>query len=145
MNNSDRCRELYELWGGVAMSVTVTCPYCNSAARLVTGAVIYPHRSDLHKKRFYLCAPCQAWVGCHPGTERPLGRLADEQLRAARVRAHAYFDQLWQSGQMKRKDAYAWLAEQLGIEVKKCHISWFDVQQCERVVEACQNIPISSD
>jgi hypothetical protein len=37
---------------------------------------------------------------------------------------------------MSRKEAYAWLAKALGIKnVGDCHIGWFDIAMCERVVK----------
>lgn len=117
--------------------MNVTCPYCDRAAMLVPGREIYPHRADLHHREFWSCPPCGAYVGCHENTANPLGRLANAELRVAKVQAHAAFDPLWRDGQMKRKAAYRWLAQQLGIEFKACHIGWFDVEQCRRVVEVC--------
>jgi hypothetical protein len=122
----------------------VICPYCTSAAALVRGKAIYPHRPDLNSKFFYRCEPCQAWVGCHPGTKTPLGRLANAELRAWKSKAHAAFDPVWRremSFGVKKHTArgagYSWLAEQLGIEHSDCHIGMMDVAQCRRVVEIC--------
>jgi hypothetical protein len=115
------------------------CPYCNKPATLVGGDSIYPHRPDLHDKKFWACTPCQAYVGCHKGTTEALGRLADAQLRAAKMSAHAAFDPLWREGSMSRKDAYAWLSQALGVPPDDCHIGMFDVDMCKRVVEACQS------
>lgn len=120
------------------MSRRVQCPYCQGRANLVRGDRIYPHRDDLADLWFYLCAPCDAYVGCHDDTTRPKGRLANAETRLARIAAHTAFDQLWQSGDMRRGDAYRWLAGQLGIPRKKCHIGNFDVARCQRVVEAAQ-------
>lgn len=117
------------------------CDYCNNEAELVSGEVIYPHRPDLYDLKFYYCATDQAWVGCHRGTTKPLGRLANLELRQAKMEAHAAFDELWRSttpaGSFDRKGAYKWLADQLGISRDECHIGMFDVEQCRRVVEIC--------
>lgn len=118
----------------------VVCPYCTCPARLVAGDVVYPHRTDLHAKRLWYCGPCRAWVGVHDGTTRPLGRLANAELRRAKQRAHAAFDPLWLdsiSRREARKREYAWLARELGIENPHCHIGEFDVATCYRVVEIC--------
>lgn len=115
----------------------VICPYCNKEARLVTGDVIYPHREDLYEKYFYLCSDCYAYVGCHPETEKPLGRLADAELRKTKMFAHKFFDAIWKSGKMRRKEAYNWLADKLKIKVENCHIGMFDVETCKRVIEIC--------
>ncbi|GAQ30266.1 hypothetical protein SAMD00023378_3949 [Ralstonia sp. NT80] len=87
----------------------------------------------------YRCTGCGAYVGMHPFTDIPLGTLADGPTREARKRAKAAFNPLWQGGGMTRNEAYAWLAGQLGIaEVGECHIGWFDVAMCDRVVEVCK-------
>lgn len=120
---------------------TVICPYCQQRAELVGGERIYPHRRDLYSRKFWLCTPCGAYVGTHKTSKdgAPLGRLADANLRSAKCAAHAAFDPVWKDGHMKRKDAYAWLANKLGIERKQCHIGMFDEQMCLRVVEAVNN------
>ena len=51
------------------------------------------------------------------------------------MRAHAAFDPIWKSGTKKRGSAYAWLADQLGIPARECHIGEFDVETCARVVQ----------
>lgn len=115
----------------------VICDYCGKVIPLTTGKKVYRHRPDLYEKKFYKCWPCDALVGCHPGTEVPLGRLANKELRVAKMAAHAAFDPLWKSGWKKRGSCYAWLAESLGINIKDCHIGMFDVDMCNRVVEVC--------
>lgn len=110
----------------------------------MTGRELYPNRPELHRKNFWRCAPCDAHVGCHAynrrhsrtGTE-PLGRLANRELRAAKMRAHAAFDPLWREGEMTRDEAYSWLARRLGLKPSNCHIGMFDVAMCDRVVAAC--------
>lgn len=116
------------------------CQYCGNRARKVMGNVIYPHRKALWKRKFYQCKPCDAHVGCHQtsnGKFKAMGELANRELRALRVKAHAAFDPLWQSGSMSRSRAYAWLAGQMDVEVRDCHIGMFNVEQCRRVIEIC--------
>lgn len=120
------------------------CPYCAAESQLVTGALLYPHRNDLWSLHFWHCAPCDAYVGCHKkglghgdGT-RPLGRLANAELRRAKNQAHAAFDPLWKNRKIRRRDAYDWLAKQLGLPVDRTHIGDFDVETCLRVVEICR-------
>ena len=114
------------------------CPYCGQEAKLVGGLDVYPHRPDLAEKKLYQCAPCDAYVGCHPGTTNPLGRLANAELRKAKMAAHAAFDPTWKDGKKKRGSAYAWLSDRLGVDKKDCHIGMFDVETCRRVVEVCR-------
>lgn len=132
------------------------CPYCGKKAALVNGLVIYPKRPDLSSLSFYQCAPCNAYVGCHKGTTKPLGRLADAELRKWKRAAHSQFDKIWKGfkernlgdvkemtfsnpfeapktqGRMSRGMAYKYLAESLGIQQDACHIGMFTVDLCKR-------------
>ena len=115
----------------------VICPYCECFAEIQLGKKVYPHRPDLAGKRFWMCEPCGAYVGCHPNSARPLGRLANAELRAAKMRAHSIFDPLWRNGSRNRTEAYQWLAGKLGIKVKHCHIGMFDIETCRKVIDVC--------
>ncbi len=52
--------------------------------------------------------------------------------------AHAAFDPIWKDGRMKRKQAYAWLGEQLGLSERDCHIGWMSDEDLRRVAEICE-------
>ena len=119
----------------------VICDYCQTTAALVGGDVIYSHRPDLYQKKFWLCAPCDAYVGTHKNspTHEPLGRLANKELRMWKGNAHTVFDPMWLEKKMKRTEAYVWLADALGIHPKDCHIGMFDVAMCKRVIEVVKN------
>lgn len=124
------------------MSTDVICPYCKADAELVTGREIYPHRSDLFRLKFWRCKPCGAYTGTHKDSKRhaPKGRLANAELRKARIEAHTSFDPLWKDGGIyNRKEAYRWLRDTLGME-RQPHIGFMDVEQCMRVVELCSAI-----
>jgi hypothetical protein len=116
------------------------CQYCLGAAELVTGAEVYPHLPGLRYKKIWRCEPCKAWVGCHEGTENAMGRLANAELRQAKMDAHAAFDPLWREGDRTRKQAYQWLADKLGMPFKKCHIGYFSVEQCKQVINVCGEV-----
>ncbi|WP_369788361.1 zinc-finger-containing protein [Rouxiella sp. WC2420] len=121
------------------MTRKVICDYCGNDAAFVTGRKIYPHRPDLFSLQFYQCEPCKAHVGCHKDSNGvPLGRLANAELRAAKSKAHAAFDPIWKGRTMSRKNAYGWLATELGILAKDCHIGMFNIEMCERVVATCE-------
>jgi hypothetical protein len=118
----------------------IICPYCGKEAELVDSKIIY-------KKSYgwmYLCRckPELVYVGCHKGTTKPLGRLADSELRQCKKQAHALFDPIWQrpSGGKSRRGAYNWLADKLGIPMPECHIGMFDVEMCRKVIAACREI-----
>jgi hypothetical protein len=113
------------------------CPHCSGAVEIVNNREIYG-REYGEWPWALLCRGCHAYVGLHPFTGIPLGTLADCPMRAARRRAKDAFNPLWQNGQMTRGDAYVWLANRLGIpRVEECHIGWFDIATCERVVDVC--------
>lgn len=112
--------------------MTIYCDYCGNEAVLVEDSEIYG-RSYGHKA--WLCRDCNAYVGCHGRSDKPLGRLANAELRRWKMAAHAAFDPLWKRGLLRRNAAYAWLAEQMGLPVEKTHIGMFDVAQCQRVIE----------
>lgn len=130
--------------GLVVRTETPCCPYCKAQAELVTGKEIYPHRPDLFAKKFWRCLPCDAYVGCHDagngygdGT-RPLGILANAQLRLAKSNVHNVFDDIWKLGFMTRRKAYSWLAKEMGIRFDDCHIGMFNVEQCSQAIGACE-------
>ena len=111
------------------------CMECGQGAKLVGGKAIYPHRADLHSKRYWRC-DCGAYVGCHGDTTNPLGYPAGPATRRARSEAHAAFDPLWKREGMKRSAAYQWLAAALGLPPHATHISWMDAATARRVVLA---------
>ena len=114
----------------------VTCDYCGVDAKLVTGDVIYPHRLDLRAKRFWHCAPCDAYVGTHENSPQaaPLGRLANSELRALKQQVHAAFDPLWRGHGTSRTECYRWLARAMGIPSRECHIGMFNPQRCRDAI-----------
>lgn len=118
---------------------TILCNYCNTPAELIDSKLIYGRSYGL----IWVCYPCGARVGCHKGTDKPLGRLANAELREWKQLAHMNFDPLWQGYQEKtgcskskaRSTLYGWLANRMGIEKKHCHIGMFDVEQCKQVIQ----------
>lgn len=66
-----------------AAEVDPVCVECGRRGELVDGRSIYPHRPDLHAKRYYLCE-CGAYCGCHPNSIVPLGFPAGPETRRQR-------------------------------------------------------------
>lgn len=114
---------------------SINCTICGHPAAFVNNQVIYgkPYGEWPHA---WLCGNsyCGAYVGCQPGTDQPKGTFADKPTRQARKDAHAAFDPLFDSGEMSREDAYAWLAVQMGLSIEQCHISMFDIAQCNHAI-----------
>lgn len=110
------------------------CPHCRGACSIVPNSQIYG-RPYGEWPWAVLCSGCRAYVGLHPYTGIPLGTLATAAIRDARRRAKDLFNPLWRDGAMTRTEAYAWLAQAMGIaNVEYCHIAWFDVAECERAI-----------
>ncbi|MFY9480251.1 MAG: zinc-finger-containing protein [Aquabacterium sp.] len=120
------------------LPVPTTCRHCGAEVNLVSNAEIYGREYGEWPWTFMCQGPnCRAYVGLHPFTGIPMGTLATAPIRNARKAAKDLFNPLWQSGQMTRDEAYAWLAGELGIaNVEHCHIGWFDVEQCNQVIRA---------
>lgn len=118
----------------------VICPYCSRPAVRTSSVEVY----GVDYGMIYLCRPCHAYVGCHKRSGKPLGTLANAELREYRKAAHTAFDPLWNAVGGKffgyRRDAYEWLAVRMELPVEKCHIGMFDVRQCKQVIEECLRI-----
>lgn len=116
------------------------CPYCGNEPKYVDSEVIYGKSYGM----VYYCEDCDAYVGVHKDSNKPLGRLANSELREAKKKAHFYFDQLWRraidEGRKKyiaRNAAYKWLSTELGTPLTYTHIGMFDINLCDKVVKLC--------
>lgn len=115
----------------------VICAYCRAKAELVGGDAIYPHRPDLSAKKFWRCAPCDAYVGTHKNSKdhAPLGRLANAELRRLKMQVHALLDPMWQDRSMSRSQAYAYLCFWMEIPSAECHVGMFDEDRCRAAIK----------
>ena len=123
------------------MKIPTICRYCGGVIRLAPARKIYGASTDrlgLAGENIYLCQNCNARVGCHKGTNRPLGNVANEVLRLKRMEAHRVVAALWKSGRMTRTGAYRWLAGELHLRPDRAHIGGFEMDQCQRVIELCE-------
>ena len=110
----------------------LSCPYCGRPTMLVDDAEIYGRS---YGTKSYMCKPCRAWVGCHKGTTKALGRIANKELRQLKHQAHGSFDPIWQKGHVSRSEAYEILSIALGLPIWQTHIGMFDETMCRRVIE----------
>ena len=118
--------------------MNVRCDYCGRAAELVDGKVIHGRKNG---GKYYLCRPCMAYVGCREGTDEPVGRLANAELRNAKKALHTAFDRLWKHGRFRGYKGVAgdWLAQKMGLPPGGARISMFDVEQCRRAIRIIEN------
>lgn len=114
----------------------VLCDYCGEPAKFTDSKIIY----GISYGKIYYCAHCNAYVGVHKGTDIPLGRLADAELRWWKKAAHAAFDPMWKFGRFRgyRNAAYDWLSKQMQLPRERTHIGMFDVQQCKDAIKICK-------
>lgn len=117
------------------------CPDCSSLGALTSGKQLYPHRTDLHKKWFYTCATHDTRVGCHGESKKPLSlQMAGAELRKLRSQCHKLFDPLWRDGHIKSRGmAYIWLATAMKIRIEKCHISYFNENECYKAISCMES------
>ena len=90
------------------------CRYCGGVVRCVPAEKVYGNaavsRMKLWDRWFYQCQNCNARVGCHKGSKRPLGNVANEVLR------------------LKRRE----------LSETEAHIGGFEVDQCQQVIDICR-------
>ena len=119
--------------------VDPVCNHCWKELRLTTGKEIYPHRSDLWMKQYWVCDPCNARVGCHPNSNHALGYAANAELRNARSHVHGILDPLWKpfkgsngakQSYMTRSEVYKTLSERMKLPRAETHISMFKIEDC---------------
>ena len=112
------------------------CPYCNNQAEWVENKAIYGRN---YGKSFmmWLCKPCNAYVGCHNNTRKPLGVIANRELREWRKKAHNAFDPLWKNNRnMNRDKAYGLLEKEFKCVV---HIGESDIEMCKLIIKFCED------
>jgi len=118
------------------MEENIKCPYCGKGAIWTSNEVVYGRRYG-KSWMCYWCADCDAYVGCHNNTRKPLGTMANKELRQERMKTHAVIDLLWKSGKFKRKEVYRRLSEELGHDV---HIGGSTKEECAAIVQTAQMI-----
>lgn len=117
---------------GIPIAESMVCPFCGGAVEFVDSAKVYHGRSY---GMAYVCSnwpECDAYVGTHPGTARPLGTLADSNTRLWRRRAHSWLDQLWQGGEMTRTEVYTALAKYFS--APEIHVGQSDAERCRQII-----------
>lgn len=118
------------------------CPYCGKPALLRPASYVY--NDVLEPDRYlYVCTgypECDAYIGVHRGSLRPMGMLADADLRHKRIEAHRALNALWEEGYLTKRGAYIWLQNRLGLSEKETHIGMFSYYRCEETIRECTSL-----
>ena len=124
------------------VEIPTICRYCGGAVHLVPAAKVYgpaaAKRLGLEREKFYQCQNCNARVGCHKGSARPLGNLANEALRMKRMETHQVFDSFWKERGMSRTQGYKWMAKKLRLSEELAHIGGFEMDRCQKLIRLCE-------
>ena len=96
---------------------------------LGTDEVVDDHDYPLDYMAMGDCTHCGHVAQVHPDNPRV--------TRALKAKAHKAFDRIWQSGRMRRGQAYRWLARELDVRPEQAHMAAMDRHEVlERVIEA---------
>lgn len=119
----------------------IRCPYCGANTVIRPASEIYqdPRRTD----ELYVCSNyprCNSYVSMYPGTKKPMGPLANGDLRNLRIRAHRKFDQIWQTRIMSRDQAYRWMADYFCLPLREAHIGNFNEYRCKELINKCESV-----
>lgn len=116
------------------------------------GAMLKVKYSDRFDSYFYGCTRwpfCTHAIGMKPNGE-PMGIPANNETREWRLKANNAFDRLYgkcdPTTSMRKKNVrrcicQKWLSVKLNIHnwASECKIERFDVEQCRRTIELCNN------
>ncbi|WP_313529249.1 zinc-finger-containing protein [Anaerotignum sp.] len=122
--------------------VKIRCPYCGAHAVLRPSTAVYQDKAR-PGRYVYVCARyplCDSYVGAHKGTLLPMGTLANGDLRNKRIQAHRAFNRLWESGAMKKWQAYQWMQAKFGLCSKQAHIAMFSTYMCDKLISECDKV-----
>jgi hypothetical protein len=108
------------------------CPYCGKTARFISSKNFYGKDFGMN---IYSCIPCDAYVGTHGDTTKPLGTMANHTLRELRKICHSTFDPYWKHEGMTRTEAYKWLQQRMDLPAEQAHIAMFDTTQCYKLIK----------
>lgn len=118
----------------------IVCPCCGSPKVHIQKRGFMGLRVYSEWDLIWHCGDCDAMVGCHKGTDVPLGIMANASTREARYLAHKAFDRLWRGGPMHRDEAYRWMAHALGIAYEDAHIGRLNEEQCNELMAAIKKL-----
>jgi hypothetical protein len=113
------------------------CPYCHHETEVVDEIEIY--KKEYSGRKYFRCKlNSDHYVGCYRSSQlKSLGRVADANLRALKMKCHELFDPIWNSSENKAETrfmAYKHLADQFEIPQAYCHFGMMDEEWCTYVL-----------
>lgn len=117
------------------------CPYCGALAVCRPASTVYGSTVQTKGSYLYLCSrwpECDSYVAAHRQNRRPMGTLANAQLRHKRILAHRALEDFRRSRHMEKWAVYVWLQGKLGLPAEQVHIGMFSEQRCRQVIALCR-------
>jgi hypothetical protein len=121
-----------------AIDIPTRCDTCWSTD------IAFKNEAELYDKQrrdwpwIWHCNKCDAIVGTHPGTNMPLGYMANKDIRNKRGKLHRLLDPLWQAKIYDRDVLYDALAHLLNMEPQECHVSTLRPKQLTIAINEMQ-------
>ena len=97
---------------------SIHCPYCGAPVVCRPASTVYGTDTIDPKSYLYLCSnwpSCDAYVSAHKKDRRPMGTLANSELRHKRILAHRALQRLQKERHMDKWAAYLWLRPGSGL------------------------------
>lgn len=119
----------------------IQCPYCGSNAVLRPASKVFGTKARENNRFLYVCAnwpACDSYVTAHLEDRRPMGTMANGQLRHKRILAHKALQAYRKATNTKKWASYIWLEGKLGLDQQRTHIGMFSDDECDRVIALCR-------
>lgn len=119
-------------------TVKLKCPDCG--ARMVLRQTEKWPQKNGKPSKFWGCSQfpkCKTTHGAHPNGQ-PLGRPANIETKAARMKAHEAFGAWMERNSYTKKYAYRRLAKMLRLSEAEAHMGMMAKERCEVVVRLCE-------
>lgn len=109
-----------------------TCRYCGCDVKKKTQKEVYG--KNYNGRLVFQCEGCDAMIGTHEDG-RPLGILANKELRRWRSALHEAFDPLWKKTRWDRQETYNKVFPQAGIHEEHLrHIGMLDLRETKKLI-----------
>ena len=118
----------------------ITCPYCGAPAICRPASTVFGNAVRQKGSYLYLCSrwpACDSYVAAHKRDLRPMGTLANKDLRRKRILAHEALEKLHRHRHMEKWAVYVWLQGKLGLDPEEVHIGMFSDEMCDKVISLC--------